>query len=237
MKKEDLKVGMKVVPKDKTVNVKGLESAGCWRDATRKGQNYLFITKLNQCGAEAICSNCCNDAGGNLFNASDLEPYTESPALPRICYVLGGEDTPLEVGEDFEYKHDSCNSMFLFINNDGEIMERVGYYFAVQIVFEIINHPEKIIRLPKKPEFSDVDKGLMRAYAKAGYSWFARDDNEDKSLFAYSDKPEKGHRSFGMPKSSSRLYEAPCDMLPTLTWENSPVCWDDYKEEKENDAE
>lgn len=90
------------------------------------------------------------------------------PDLPRICYILGGEDNPLKVGENFKVIHDPCT---YFANQYG-VYTTGGTPMSSQTLLDVINHPEKIIRYP---QFSDDEKALMRLCGDNGYWQWYRD--------------------------------------------------------------
>ena len=44
MKKEDVKIGMKVVPHSKSVwDKQTLTDSNCWKEATERNQEYLYV--------------------------------------------------------------------------------------------------------------------------------------------------------------------------------------------------
>ena len=160
--------------------------------------------------------------------AKSLKPYED---LPRICYVLGGEDTPLKVGEKFDFESEDYLLKNLCINwkhelcLDGTFLED-GY--AIQ---NILNHPEKIIR---SPQFSDDEEALMRLLVKNGLPYVARDKN--KALFAYPAKPVMGidNGQFYCPDD---LAQMPNKLFPYITFGNSPFDAKAYLEsEAKNDG-
>lgn len=146
--------------------------------------------------------------------------------LPRICYVLGGEDTPLEVGEEFEVTGFGKNGYH--INDDGVM--KWGGQTSDDAIWEVLNHPEKIIRKPHWM-FSDDEKALMRLYVGAGYPWFARD--KDKYVFACKNKPNK--RTSDFSDGTGDYCTFPNPLFPQITWENSPFNAAEYLEDLKND--
>lgn len=86
MKREDITLGMKVVPHQKTVCFwTGLNNSEVWKCAIENGQNYLYVISEN------IKDNCfiLNDElnidsegnyeiDGDYFNPEDFKPYVES---------------------------------------------------------------------------------------------------------------------------------------------------------------
>ena len=141
--------------------------------------------------------------------AENLKPYIED--LPRICKVLGGEDTPLKIGERFGFY-----SFYYYISGEGIVMRLDGEDAFIDSFCEMINHPEKIIR---RPQFEDDDEALMREYIKAGCPWFARDDSN--FFAAYTEKPYLcGElKSFS---SDGDYIALPEQILSAITFENSP---------------
>lgn len=157
--------------------------------------------------------------------------------LPRICYVLGGEDTPLEIGEEFEIDIPELRKTVYRIVPDGQREfssksgERVWIACGAEgYLLDIINHPEKIIRKPRLT-FYDDEKALMRLYVGAGYPWFARD--KDKYVFACKNKPNK--RTSDFSDGTGDYCTFPNPLLPQITWENSPFNAAEYLEDLKND--
>jgi len=153
-----------------------------------------------------------------FFDSSDLakilKPYED---LPRICRVLGGEDTPLKEEEIFtiEEHHGKFRISCVYgleWTDDDEIWHATDSGYLV----DIINHPEKIIR---SPQFSDDGKALMRLYVKAGYPTFVRGEmrGEDNQLMAYC---STGSQGFYLPEK----------VLPQITIQNSPFDAEKYLE-------
>lgn len=75
MKDSDVKIGMKVVPHDKTVGC-GLEDSVMWRGAKEAGRSYLFVNERDD---KHWALGYKKDVNGDFFNASDFEPYQETP--------------------------------------------------------------------------------------------------------------------------------------------------------------
>lgn len=147
--------------------------------------------------------------------------------LPRICYILGGEDTPLEIGEEFEVKgycpsklHVAATGMVIIKDRDYDIGR-----ISSDALQEAINHPEKIIRKPSL-DFSDDEKALMRLYVGAGYPWLAKD--KDGRCFAYSNKPYK--RTDDYSDGTGDYNNFPDSFFPQITWESSPFNAAEYLE-------
>lgn len=144
----------------------------------------------------------------------------ENNKLPRICYILGGEDTPLEVGEEFQVQGFGKN--LYHINDDG--IMKWGGQTSEDAIWEVLNYPEKIIR---QPPFTDDEKALMRLYVGAGYPWFARDKNEDVGVWVWKYKPKKDQYDDFDGRDG---YPLPKNILDSITFANSPFNAAEYLE-------
>ena len=70
---------------------------------------------------------------------------------------------------------------------------------------------------------SAMDERFVRLYIEKGYFWAAR--NKNGELWLYIKEPARGEDKFTLESPAlfaSRLSYP--HMLPTITWENSPVC-------------
>jgi len=116
MLKEDAKIGMKVVPHDKTV-WSDLEDSNSWQLALKRGQNYLFVTQWDDSEECFILSEDENDLeGGDFFNANDFEPYEEGGLKEKLVKLqqLYKEMMELqyEINGEFHNKPISISQMF-----------------------------------------------------------------------------------------------------------------------------
>ncbi len=70
---------------------------------------------------------------------------------------------------------------------------------------------------------SAMDERFVRIYIGKGYLWAAR--NKNGELWLYIKEPVRDVDSFAL-ESPARNASRPClmHMLPSITWENSPVC-------------
>ena len=107
--------------------------------------------------------------------------------LPRICYILGGESTPLEIGEKFEIRSDS-DTLYTraYIEKDGTVYGRPDITMSGNYLCQLIQGELKIIR---RPRYTEQDIAIMRGRVAEGTPWVARDDDGD--LEAYKEKPER----------------------------------------------
>jgi hypothetical protein len=93
MRKEDIEIGMKVVPFQKTLEgYAEFEDSHVWKRAKEKNQNYLYVIDFDEDETYYILSEIMNDeADGDFFNAEDFEPYekgTNKYSLKDICCRL-----------------------------------------------------------------------------------------------------------------------------------------------------
>lgn len=117
-----------------------------------------------------------------VLNRHVIPQFELVPELPRICYILGGEDNPLKIGEEFDV---SGTGTGFHVNEDGYI-KWGGDTVDGWIVCEAINHPEKIIR---RLQFSEDETEKLKAMFLLGLRFISRDI--DGELVAYTNKPNK----------------------------------------------
>jgi hypothetical protein len=80
MKPEEIKIGMKVVPINKSIGFggPGLERSFAWREAQKNNQPYIFVTGTDKDYPGAIlCAQEANKNTGDYFLPKDLIPYDE----------------------------------------------------------------------------------------------------------------------------------------------------------------
>lgn len=79
MKNEDVKIGMKVVPFQKTVKgYDGLSTSVAWYRAKEKHQPFLYVAKKDGDGIFILYDDVNYvDLGCDYFNACDFQPYIE----------------------------------------------------------------------------------------------------------------------------------------------------------------
>jgi hypothetical protein len=167
--------------------------------------------------------------GGNYESLEDLNDrcnaqfeLAAAPDLPHICYVLGGEKTPLKIGETFEFREQKYR-----VEKDGISYDDNSLLWPpLQALFDMVNHPEEIIR---RPQFSEDEKALMRLLVKNGLPWIGRDDDTD-SLFAYTEKPTLEDGCFG---SNGEEQGIPDCLMRQITFKSSPFDAAAYLESEE----
>jgi hypothetical protein len=79
MKKEDIVIGMKVVPHAKTVEGWGtdLDKCASWLRAKESNQNFMYVVDRSDHAWQLSDTN--NKVYGGFFHARDFEPYAEEP--------------------------------------------------------------------------------------------------------------------------------------------------------------
>lgn len=160
----------------------------------------------------------------NLNTAWGYSTDMLEPVTPRICYLLGGEDTPLEIGEKFEVDGE-CSRYY--ISEDG-VMHITGCaQESASGIYTALNHPEKIIRKPKI-EFSDDEKAFMRLLVKKGYKWIARDRDDTLAIFTGKPKLVGYDYDIYMQNSGDDGCHIPDNLFPQITFENSPIRMEEY---------
>lgn len=106
--------------------------------------------------------------------------------LPRICYILGGEETPLEIGEKFEVRSDyGTLYMRAHIEEDGTAYGGPDITMSGNYLCRLIQGKLKIIR---RPHYTEQDIAIMHGRVAEGTPWVARSKYGD--LYAYEERPE-----------------------------------------------
>lgn len=87
MRKEDCKVGMKVVPFQKTEGVQPLKQSGCYKDLNKFG--YLYIIRIDDCFA--VLNGDPSNNYGDYFALDDFNPYVEPDTLVNLSEIQNSE--------------------------------------------------------------------------------------------------------------------------------------------------
>jgi hypothetical protein len=91
MRKKDVKIGMKVIPFQKTA-YGSLETSVHWRRSCENNQPYLYVSYWNE---EECCwalSRIDNAQGGDYFNSWDFEPYIKKKEIKgKLVNTFGNE--------------------------------------------------------------------------------------------------------------------------------------------------
>lgn len=82
---ENVTIGMKVVPHDKTRGAHGLNNSNVWRHAVKHGQPFLYVTDVYLEEGE-VCVHLNHSMvswEGDTFNFSDFDLYTDKQVPKR----------------------------------------------------------------------------------------------------------------------------------------------------------
>lgn len=149
--------------------------------------------------------------------------------LPRICYVLGGEKTPLGLWEEFE-----CLDGKFRINNNGiverksnstSIWNEVTWNIATATdILSLINNSNNIIR---SPQFSEDEKAFLRLLIQYCRPWIAR-DRISNCLYCSEKKPQKDGKDGNQYDFDGESTELPAFLFHGITFKNSPFNAADY---------
>lgn len=110
LKKENVKIGMKVVPHSKTVWSE-LEESNSWKLALVRKQNYLYVIAWDndeQCFV--LSENLIDEEGGDFFNPEDFEPYEENE-VDTDSLIINKEDLLYLLSMTFGYIDDELGGM------------------------------------------------------------------------------------------------------------------------------
>ena len=145
---------------------------------TRQPESDIYDYKVLKGDGDGLGLSFCNISDF----AYALKPYED---LPRICYVLGGEDTPLKIDEEFKV---TDRSVTYRIAEDGDFQyenkEMKSFaHSKTDTLCLLINGANQIIR---SPQFSDDEKAFMRLLIKIGLPWIVRKNNW---LYACENEP------------------------------------------------
>ena len=102
---------------------------------------------------------------------------------------------------------------------------RVYEHLSPAEVVDIVEEWADAKRYSGGTRLSTMDERFVRIYIEKGFLWAARD--KDGGLNLYSREPERVANKFFRLKLSDTRYESRFvyhHMLPSVTWENSPVC-------------
>lgn len=135
----------------------------------------------------------------------DNPAFAEKPF--RICSVLCPEN-PLKIGEEFQIK--DFEGKYL-ITPFGEFVSTTAVSNPIMLgaFCHALNRPEKIIR---RPQFSDDEKALFKAFHALGYDYWAR----TVGGYLYVCKGEPELLSNGYLKTDSKNFEVDSDFLPSI---------------------
>ena len=147
-----------------------------------------------------------------------------------LCKLLGVEE-----GEEFviETKDGRYNDLKYKIENNIIKVATIKYSVYSQSSFGLNDFKliEKIIKLPKKKQFTDDELCILRNIDKK-YKWVARDKSNKLCIFV--EKPNKQNEArMWVNVISTGYIEFHCynQLFNSIKWEDEePICIDDYVE-------
>ena len=147
-----------------------------------------------------------------------------------LCKLLGVAE-----GEEFKLVSDNSESKYIIVDNILNLVIGNRPYVSELTINDINAYKLKIIKLPKKKQFTDDELCILRNIDKK-YKWIARDkvdrDEYDNygNLNIYLGKPNKSTVSW-LPSDEYCEFHAYNHLFQSIKWEDEePVCIDDYVE-------
>ena len=147
-----------------------------------------------------------------------------------LCKLFGVEE-----GEEFKLVSDNSESKYIIVDNILNLVIGNRPYVSELTINDINAYKLKIIKLPKKKEFTDEELCILRNIDKK-YKWIARDkvdrDEYDNygNLNIYLGKPNKSTVSW-LPSDEYCEFHAYNHLFQSIKWEDEePVYIDDYVE-------
>ena len=75
MKFEDVKIGAKVIPFNKTIGSLGLDSSEMWKIASEAKQKFLYVVDIDKLKKQIVLNHCKDDKNGDLFSSDNFKKY------------------------------------------------------------------------------------------------------------------------------------------------------------------
>ena len=146
-----------------------------------------------------------------------------------LCKLFGVEE-----GEEFKLVSDNSESKYIIVDNIlNLVIDNRKPYVSELTINDINAYKLKIIKLPKKKQFTDDELCILRNIDKK-YKWIARD--ESGSLCIFDEKPKKSEEMWDNVICSDFI-ELNCynNLFNSIHWEDEePIRIDDYVERKDN---
>ena len=147
-----------------------------------------------------------------------------------LCKLFGVAE-----GEEFKLVSDNSESKYIIVDNILNLVIGNRPYVSELTINDINAYKLKIIKLPKKKQFTDDELCILRNIDKK-YKWIARDkvdrDEYDNygNLNIYLGKPNKSTVSW-LPSEEYCEFHAYNHLFQSIKWEDEdPVYIDDYVE-------
>ena len=146
-----------------------------------------------------------------------------------LCRLFGVEE-----GEEFKLVSDNSESKYIIVDNIlNLVIDNRKPYVSELTINDINAYKLKIIKLPKKKQFTDDELCILRNIDKK-YKWIARDkvdrDEYDNygNLNIYLGKPNKSTVSW-LPSDEYCEFHAYNHLFQSIKWEDEePIYIDDY---------
>ena len=150
-----------------------------------------------------------------------------------LCKIFGVEE-----GEEFKLVSDNSESKYIIVDNILNLVIGNRPYVSELTINDINAYKLKIIKLPKKKQFTDDELCILRNINKE-YKWIAKD--RDGDLWIYTNEPKKEDDGHWRDCSSKSLSFESLEMIKNslfteIKWEDEePVYIDDYVD-RENEV-
>ena len=146
-----------------------------------------------------------------------------------LCKLFGVAE-----GEEFKLVSDNSESKYIIVDNIlNLVIDNRKPYVSELTINDINAYKLKIIKLPKKKQFTDDELCILRNIDKK-YKWIARDkadkDEYDKhgNLNIYFGKPKKSTKSW-LPSDIYCEFHGYNHLFQSIKWDDEePVYIDDY---------
>ena len=135
-----------------------------WGSGEKATNNQSYWSVFKEMTSVCICDKsyivCGTIDNFTFFHYTILE-YSDvcNSDLPRVCYILGGEDSPLQIDEEFQVIGD--NGIY-YIDQNGHFIDEFECGNEHGLC-DAINHPENVIRNPMNKQFTDEQKSLLKS--------------------------------------------------------------------------
>ena len=141
-----------------------------------------------------------------------------------LCKLFGVAE-----GEEFKLVSDNSESKYIIVDNILNLVIGNRPYVSELTINDINAYKLKIIKLPKKKEFTDDELCILRNIDKK-YKWIARDESGNLCIFVL--KPNKNEEIWDNVIHSGFI-ELGCfnNLFNSINWEDDePIFIDSYVE-------
>ena len=142
-----------------------------------------------------------------------------------LCKIFGVDE-----GEEFKIINSEYEKI-KYVIDDGKIYYNslVGEHYWVESNLELNEiSGVKIVKLPKKKQFTDDELCILRSVDKV-YKWIVKDDNGD--IYVFEGKPKNYYGVWNNDDSTTKKIDVFNHLFNSITWEDEePVFIDDYVE-------